>query len=81
MATMRPIMRVESEKMNDSDSHSAKNGIHEAEDDRKFDENDDDMPLEPITRVPGQMDHGQPRFFLGKSEDSCDRGSLFALPC
>ena len=55
---MRPIMRVESEKMNDSDSHSAKNGIHEAEDDRKFDENDDDMPLEPITRVPVQMDHG-----------------------
>ena len=58
MATMRPKMRVESEKMNDSDSHSLKNGIDEAEDDRKFDENDDDMSLEPITRVPGQMAHG-----------------------
>ena len=51
-------MKVESAKMDDSDSHSAKNGIDEAEDDRKFDENDDDMPLEPITRVPVQMDHG-----------------------
>ena len=51
-------MRVESAKMDHSDSHSAKNGIDEAEDDRKFDENDDDMPLEPITRVPVQMDHG-----------------------
>ena len=56
MATMRPKMKVESEKMNDSDSHSAKNGIDEAENDRKINENDDDMLLERITRAPGQGD-------------------------
>ena len=58
MATMRPKMRVESARMDDSDSHSAKNGIDEAENDRKINENDDGMPLEPMTRVPVQMDHG-----------------------
>ena len=35
-----------------------KNGTDEAEDDRKINENDDDVLLEPITRVPVQMDHG-----------------------
>ena len=58
MATMRPKTTVESTKMNDSDSHSAKNGMDEAEDGRKINENDDDMLLEPIARVPVQMDHG-----------------------
>ena len=58
MATMRPKIRVESARMDDSDSHSAKNGIDEAENDRKIDENDDGMLLERITRAPGQ---GGPR--------------------
>ena len=58
MATMRPKMIVKSKKKDDSDSHSAKNGIDEAENDRKINENDDGMLLEPMTRVPGQMDHG-----------------------
>ena len=58
MATMRPKMRVESAKMDAGDSHSAKNGMDEAEDGRKINENDDDMLLEPIARVPVQMDHG-----------------------
>ena len=58
MATMRPKMIVKSKKKDDSDSHSAKNGIDEAENDRKIDENDDGMLLEPIARVPVQMDHG-----------------------
>ena len=51
-------MTVESAKMDDSDSHSAKNGMDEAENDRKIDENDDGMLLEPIARVPVQIDHG-----------------------
>ena len=54
--------------------------VGETEIDRKMNENDDDgMLLKPITRVPGQIDHGSPQFSLCKSEDSCDRGSLFAL--
>ena len=44
--------------MDDSDSHSAKNGMDKAENDSKINENDDGMPLEPMTRVPVQMDHG-----------------------
>ena len=47
-------MKVESARMDDSDSHSAKNGIDEAENDRKIDENDDGMLLERITRGPVQ---------------------------
>ena len=66
MATMRPKMIVKSKKKDDSDSHSAKNGIDEAENDRKIDENDDGMLLEPITRAPGQ---GDPR-----------RTSVFPMP-
>ena len=58
MATMRPKMIVKSKKKDDSDSHSAKNGIDEAENDRKINENDDGMLLERITRAPGQ---GGPR--------------------
>ena len=58
MATMRPKMIVKSKKKDDSDSHSAKNCIDDAENDRKINENDDGMPLEPMTRVPVQMDHG-----------------------
>ena len=49
---------VKSRKKDDSDSHGAKNGIDEAENDRKIDENDDGMLLEPITRGPVQ---GGPR--------------------
>ena len=51
-------MIVKSKKKDDSDSHSAKNGIDEAENDRKIDKADDDMLLERINRVPVQMDHG-----------------------
>ena len=58
MATMRPKMTVKSRRMEDGDSHSAKNGIGEAENDSKIEENDDDMLLERINRAPGQ---GGPR--------------------
>ena len=34
------------------------NIMDESEDGRKINENDDDMLLEPIARVPVQMDHG-----------------------
>ena len=67
MATMRPKMTIKSGKMDNSDSHSANHGIDEAENDRKINENDDDMLLERITRAPVQ---GGPRrssvFPLGK---------------
>ena len=65
--------------MGNSDSHSATTGTDEAENESKINENDEDMPLGPIARVPVQMDRGQPRSPRGKSEDYCDRGSLFAL--
>ena len=38
----------------DGDSHSAKNGIDEVENDSAINENDGGMLLEPITRAPGQ---------------------------
>ena len=51
-------MKMKSKKNDDSDSQSAENCIDGPKIDRKMNENDDDMPLEPITRVPVQMDHG-----------------------
>ena len=51
-------MRMKSKKNDDSDSQSAENCIDGQKIDRKMDENDDGMLLEPIARVPVQMDHG-----------------------
>ena len=58
MATMRPKMKMKSEKNDDSDSQSAENGTDGPKIDRKMNENDDGMLLERITRGPGQ---GGPR--------------------
>ena len=58
MATMRPKMKVKAKKNHDSDNQSAENCIDGPKIERKMNENDDGMPLEPITRVPVQMDHG-----------------------
>ena len=51
-------MKVKAKKNDDSDSQSAENCIDGPKIDRKMNENDDDMLLEPIARVPVQMDHG-----------------------
>ena len=54
MALIGPKMIVRSMKMMLRDNHSAKNDMDEAEYDRKIDENDDDMLLEPIKRAASQ---------------------------
>ena len=48
------IAIVKPNKMDNSNSHGAKNGIDEAESDSKIGKNDDGILLEPITRAASQ---------------------------